>query len=121
MTGGSDGIGLDICEKMAAREFNIVMIARNKAKMDEKVARIKHIYPKVQVMAIVADFSKMHTIQEYRDTIGSKLKDIDIAMLFLNAGVAQMGCFADLNDNSVEELMSVNALHPVYLAKTLVN
>jgi short-subunit dehydrogenase len=53
--------------------------------------------------------------------IGSKLKDIDIAMLFLNAGVAQMGSFADLNDSSVEDIMTVNAMQPMYLAKVLIN
>ena len=40
-------------------------------------------------------------------------------MLFLNAGVGQMGLFADLDESSVEEMMKVNALHPMYLAKAL--
>lgn len=45
VTGGSDGIGFQICNMMAARGFNIVMIARNQKKMDEKVAYIKLKYP----------------------------------------------------------------------------
>jgi short-subunit dehydrogenase len=45
VTGGSDGIGLTICHMLAASGFNIVMIARNQAKMDEKVAEIKRKCP----------------------------------------------------------------------------
>ena len=63
----------------------------------------------------------MHTIKDYKEIIANKLKDIDIAMLFLNAGVAQMGSFADIDESSVEDIMNVNALHPMYLAKALVN
>lgn len=121
VTGGSDGIGERLCHLLAARGFNIVMVARNQAKMDEKIAAVKAKYPQQKYVTIVADFSKMHTIKEYRDIIGSKVKDLDIAMLFLNAGVAQMGPFADLDDSHVENLMNVNACHPMYLAKALIN
>ena len=38
-------------------------------------------------MYVVADFDKLETIDDYQTTIGDKLKEIDIAMLFLNAGV----------------------------------
>jgi short-subunit dehydrogenase len=61
----------------------------------------------------------LQNIKDYKEVIGAKLKDIDIALLFLNAGVGQMGLFADLDEKSVEEMMKVNALHPMYLAKAL--
>jgi len=32
-----------------------------------------------------------------------------------------MGCFADLDDSMVEDIMTINALHATYLAKALVN
>ena len=32
-----------------------------------------------------------------------------------------MGCFADIDESSVEDIMLVNALHPTYLAKALIN
>ena len=37
VTGGSDGIGLEICHQMAAKGFNICIIARNQQKMEEKL------------------------------------------------------------------------------------
>jgi len=53
-------------------------------------------------MYIVADFGKMTTIDDYRTTVGTKLKGIDIAALFLNVGVASVGHFVDQSDADVE-------------------
>ena len=78
---------------MAERGFNIVMIARNQQKLNEASAKVTARFPRVKVVTISADLSKMHSIQEYKEKIVHKLKDLDIAMLFLNAGVAQMGKF----------------------------
>ena len=40
VTGGSDGIGLAMCKKLADEGFNICIIARNSVKMKEKLAEI---------------------------------------------------------------------------------
>ncbi len=40
------------------------------------------------------DFSTKTTIEQYKTEIADKLTDIDIAMLFLNAGYAQAELFA---------------------------
>ena len=37
VTGGSDGIGLEMCHQLAEHGFNICMISRNKQKVDEKL------------------------------------------------------------------------------------
>ena len=41
VTGGSDGIGEQFCKDLAARGFSICIIARNEAKINEKLADIK--------------------------------------------------------------------------------
>jgi len=40
VTGGSDGIGLEICHQMAAIGFNICVVGRTRAKIDEKLLEI---------------------------------------------------------------------------------
>jgi hypothetical protein len=37
----------------------------------------------------------MSTIKDYKEKIGDQLKDVDIAMLFLNAGVLTYGWVVD--------------------------
>ena len=48
------------------------------------------------------------------------MKDIDIGVLILNAGIAIMTPFKDLTDDEIENTININALHPIYLAKALV-
>jgi len=118
VTGGSDGYGLDICHKLASQGFNICMVARNEQKMKEKLAEIKS---DVEKKCIVADFFKMTTVEEYQVAIADKLKGDDVALLFLNAGVGQVGPFCDVPGKRLEHVMNIKALQPMYLAKVLVN
>jgi 17beta-estradiol 17-dehydrogenase / very-long-chain 3-oxoacyl-CoA reductase len=90
VTGGTDGIGLEICKKMAKQGFNICIVGRNQVKMREKLAEILKHSPEgkhLKTKSIIADFSQLKRIDEYQAVIGNKLANIDIAMLFLNAGL----------------------------------
>ncbi len=53
------------------------------------------------------------------------MADIDIAMLFLNAGVmvwpGGVGPFSMTTDIGIETTVNVNALHPMYLGKALID
>ena len=41
---------------------------------------------KVKTRTIVCDFSEVKTIQEYRSVVADKVADLDLGMVFLNAG-----------------------------------
>lgn len=85
---------------MAAQGFNICIIGRSQAKINEKLKEIQEKY-KVETLAVVFDFAELCTIAEYQKKIGDALKNIDVAMLFLNAGFAQCGAFTDITNNDV--------------------
>ena len=40
VTGGSDGIGLEICEQMAQLGFNICIVGRSESKINEKLTML---------------------------------------------------------------------------------
>ena len=84
VTGGSDGIGLEICHQMAAKGFNVCIIARTLSKMEQKLKEVGKY--NVKTRAVVFDFGELCQFSDYKTRIGDVLKDIDIAMLFLNAG-----------------------------------
>ena len=69
VTGGSDGIGLELCNQLAAEGFNIFMISRSKEKCDEKLRELKEKYPKIDVMSYGSDFSKITTLADYRNLV----------------------------------------------------
>ena len=93
VTGGSDGIGLEICDQMAEQGFNIFIIGRSQTKILEKLQDIK-IKHNVHTKSILFDFAELCTIKDYQTKIAEKVKDIDIGMLFLNAGCGHGGAFA---------------------------
>ena len=62
---------------------------------------MKKVNPNVKTKYVSFDFSKHLTIQEYQDLIAKPLEGIDIAMLFLNAGVVHPGLFSDLKNLEV--------------------
>ena len=119
VTGGSDGVGLEVCQQMARQGFNICMVARNEAKMAEKLAHITESFPQVKVKSVVFDFADHWQVQDYQNDIADQVKDIDIAMVFLNAGVGQVGAFNEISPQDVERICRVNALQPLYLTKVL--
>lgn len=105
MTGGSDGIGLAMCHKLAKEGFNICIVARNEAKIEEKLEEIREECPNVSTLCIVADFDEMRSMQDYREKIGDRLKDYDVGILVANAGVGLMGPFTWLEDKHVESIV----------------
>ena len=119
ITGGSDGIGEQFCHDLAAQGFNICIIARNEEKMKQKLKEIAVAAKKpIKTRYVVADFAALTKYADYA-TIASQIADIDIAMLILNAGWTVMGPFKDLTSEEVEQTVTINALHPVYLSKAL--
>ena len=70
VAGGSDGIGLEICIKMAVLGFNICMIGRNPSKHQKAIAKIQDANPKIKTMYVDFDFGKYVTIKDYQDKIG---------------------------------------------------
>ena len=58
----------------------------------------------VKTMFIVADFATMQTYEEYEEAM-APLKTIDIAILFLNAGIGQVGAFAEASTARMQRLI----------------
>ena len=119
VTGGSDGIGLELCHQFAEHGFNICIISRNKVKVDEKLAEIKEKYPECETVGVQCDFSKLTSIQEYRDLVANNLASLDIGILCLNAGLAKMGCIGQIDDDRLEGMWTVNVLQPIYLLQAM--
>lgn len=66
VTGGSDGIGLAMCKKLAEEGFNICIVSRTESKINDKLAEIRRECrngdESFKTLAVVADLSKLLTI-----------------------------------------------------------
>lgn len=96
------------------------MLSRNEQKMEQRFKEIKEKYPNITTKGVVADFAQMTTIAEYRTLVEGSLKDIEISIVGLNAGLAIQGSTEEISDENLESVIRVNALHPIYLGKVLV-
>ena len=61
-------------------------------------------------MFIVADFTKMLTLDDYRRTIESRLRDLDVSMLILNAGMAATGPFEKIDEVNASNILTCNMM-----------
>ena len=86
ITGASNGIGLELAKIHASKGGDLVLVARNKAKLDELKVALENQF-KVSVYTIGKDLSAINSAQEvYEET--SK-QNILIDYLINNAGLGQ--------------------------------
>lgn len=91
-----------MCRNLASQGFNILIIARNKDKIKEKLNDLYLEFPHIKTGMIIADFGELKSIEDYQSKIAYDLEFYDIGLLALNAGVGTMGPFNELTDKEVE-------------------
>ncbi|NXQ55372.1 HSDL1 protein, partial [Anthoscopus minutus] len=106
VTGCTDGIGKAYAEELAKRGVNIILVSRNREKLEAVSRSISEIY-KVETDFIVADFSKG---RELYPAIKEALKDREIGILVNNVGICytHLDYFTNLPEDMLWDLIHVN-------------
>ncbi|NXJ43158.1 HSDL1 protein, partial [Ciconia maguari] len=106
ITGSTDGIGKAYAEELAKRGVNIILISRNKEKLEAVSRSISETY-KVETDFIVADFSKG---REPYPAIKEALKDREIGILVNNAGMfyPYPDYFTNLSEDMLWDMINTN-------------
>ncbi|NXO64755.1 HSDL1 protein, partial [Phainopepla nitens] len=106
VTGSTDGIGKAYAEELAKRGVNIILVSRNKEKLEAVSRSISETY-KVETDIIVADFSKG---RELYPAIKEALKDREIGILVNNVGVfyAYIDYFTSLSEDKLWDFIHIN-------------
>lgn len=102
ITGASAGLGYDFAGMFAEDGYDLVLVARNKAKMEE----IKDQYPHLKVTVITKDLSQAQAASEVYDEV--KAAGISIDTLVNNAGFGLMGKFEELDIMKQSEMIRLN-------------
>ncbi len=105
ITGASSGIGLELARVHAKHGDNLVLVARNKSKLDELKSEIEKQY-KVKVYVIVKDLSLPSSAQEVYDEINQQ--NITVDFLINNAGFGDYGMFVETDWNKEERMINLN-------------
>jgi short-subunit dehydrogenase len=116
ITGASAGIGHELAKVFAAEKFNLVLVARNEARL-KKVAEELRAQHGIETMILVKDLSLSNASQEIFDT----LRDTPISVLVNNAGFGWRGAFAECDlQHQALEMMHLNMDSLVALTRLFV-
>lgn len=111
ITGASSGIGLDMARYLATKGCELILVARNKEKLE---AIQEHLPTKVTI--IVADLSNEQRVKDLY--VLAKKENIDI--LINNAGLGDFGYLTDTDLNKDLELINTNIKAVHILTKHIV-
>ncbi|WP_020200928.1 SDR family oxidoreductase [Cupriavidus sp. WS] len=104
ITGASSGIGATYAERFARRGHDLVLVARDKARLDALAARLRQENG-VAVEALQADLTRADDLQAVEARLRS---DARIGVLINNAGAAQSGGFLAQTADSIDRLVTLN-------------
>lgn len=115
ITGASTGIGAVYAERFAKRGHDLVLVARDQARLDALAARLRSEHD-VAVDVIQADLTQLSDLT----AVESRLRDdARIGILVNNAGAALSGHFIDQSTDSVAQLVALNTTALVRLASAI--
>ena len=115
ITGASTGIGAFYAERFAQRGHDLVLVARDQARLDALAARLRSEHD-VSVDVIPADLTQLADLS----TVENRLReDARIGILVNNAGAALSGNFIDQSTDSVAQLVALNTTALVRLASAI--
>ncbi|MFJ2447620.1 SDR family NAD(P)-dependent oxidoreductase [Pseudomonas sp. NPDC087626] len=115
ITGASTGIGAVYAERFAERGHDLVLVARDQARMDALAARLRSTH-QVAIDVIPADLTQLGDLT----TVESRLRDdARIGILVNNAGAALSGQFIEQSTESIAQLVALNTTALVRLASAI--
>jgi len=108
ITGGSSGMGLDLAKAYAKLDYNVLLLARNKERLDNAVFECKTycINNLQQVIGYSVDVTDKASLKACARDISENFNALDL--LILSAGVVSCERFIDQHDDDFELLMQTN-------------
>jgi len=115
ITGASSGIGATYAERFARRGHDLVLVARDKARLDTLAASLRQTHG-ITVDVLQADLTQSNDLV----VVEARLRDdARIGILINNAGATQSGSFIDQATDDVARIVALNTTALVRLASAI--
>jgi short-subunit dehydrogenase len=106
VTGSSSGIGAIYADRLARRGYDLILVARDKAKLDALAAKLtKETGRKVEVLP--ADLNAKADLRRVEDRLKS---DSGIALLVNNAGIGSAGPLLTSDADQMDAMIQLNVV-----------
>jgi short-subunit dehydrogenase len=112
ITGASSGIGAVYADRLAKRGHDLILVARDEARLNEAAGRLRAAYG-VSVLTAPADLSTEAGIAAIERRLET---DPSITMLVNNAGIGVMSPVVDTTPANINALVQLNVLAAARLA-----
>lgn len=116
ITGASTGIGAIYADRLAHRGHDLILVARDKAKLEALASRLRE-EAGVHVDILPADLSDPAQVGRVEQRIASEEA---LALLVNNAGISLEGTLIDTPRDTLLQLVAVNVTAPTLLAAAAV-
>lgn len=116
ITGASSGIGSTYAHRLAARGYDLVLVARATDRLDALATELRDANG-VSVEVITADLTNASQLETVVERLRSE-PVIDV--LVNNAGAALVGDFTSAEPKKMENLLSLNVVAPTRLASAVI-
>ncbi|MGG7179137.1 SDR family NAD(P)-dependent oxidoreductase [Clostridium paraputrificum] len=114
ITGGSEGIGLELAKIFAKNKNDLLIVARNGDKL-EKVKRFLEEGYKIKVLTVAIDLSVDNSCEKVFNFVEENNLIVD--NLINNAGVGSFGLFNESEDGFEERIIDLNIVTLTKLTK----
>ena len=113
ITGASSGIGEAAAEEFAKRGANLVLVARNKEKLEQVEKNLEKYFVKTLIQ--VCDVSDKEQVKQMSEKVIEVFSKIDV--LVNNAGFVIYGKVEELSIKDIESQMNTNYFGTIYCTK----
>jgi uncharacterized protein len=104
ITGASSGIGAIYAERLAHRGYDLIIVARNRGKLNALATRLTN-ETKRSVEVLPADLNDKEDLARVEETLE---KDATITLLLNNAGFGTFAPLLDSDVNKMDEMIALN-------------
>ena len=112
VTGASSGIGAIYAQRLAARGFDLLLVARDQQRLEEAASKLSAEHG-VQVEVLKADLTQKDDVLKIEQRLRS---DSSISLLLNNAGVAADGLLGNADTDQLDQLIQLNVTAVTRLA-----
>lgn len=114
ITGGTEGIGLELAKLFAVNKHNLIIVARNENKLKLIKDEFEKKY-KISVETIQIDLSVDNSCESIIKTVEEK--KLTVNNLINNAGIGSFGFFNEAEEGFEEKLININIIALTNLTK----
>lgn len=113
ITGASSGIGATYAKRLAARGYDLILVARDQARLTALADTLAQQHA-VQVTVMKADLTQEQNLQRVESELTNNAQ---ITLLLNNAGMSVEGEFLEADITRINSMLALNILAPTRLAQ----